>query len=166
MRHPPPAKGDAPGQQVRLHRVAGPGRVEPVGDLLGIPEQRSRMLAECVPGLGENEAGPRLPVGPTVGPEHPPRLSRPLSGAGWVARGQGGGGGRVEQLRVPVRYAPAGRNPAQRGVGLLCRFSRQAGGQQRQATVDGEFGNVLAERLVASSRFVEIRERVGEVAAG
>ena len=102
--HAPPAQGDAPGEQVRLHRLAGPGRLETGGDLLGVPEQGGGMLAGRVPGLGEDEAGARLPDGPPLRPEQPARLTCPLPGVGRVAGGQGGGGGREEQLRRLVRY--------------------------------------------------------------
>jgi len=117
--HIPPAQGNAPGQQVRLHRLAAPGCVETGGDLLGVPEQRSGMLAGGVPGLGEDQVGARLPEGPPLRPELPMRLTCLLSGVGRVAGSQGCGGGGEDQLGFLERDPALRRDPAERGVGLL-----------------------------------------------
>ena len=97
--HTPPAQGDAPGEQVCLHRLVGPGSFEAVGNLLGVPEQARGMLARGISGLGEDEAGTRLPDRSLLCPELPVCLTCPLPGASRIACGQSGSGGREEQIR-------------------------------------------------------------------
>ena len=118
--HAPPAQRDAAGEQVRLHRLADPGRVETDGNILGIAEQSGGMLTRGVPRLGQHESGACLPAGPPLRPEQPTRLTRLLSGIGRVARSQGGGSGREEQFRLLERDPSLRRQPAEGGIGLLC----------------------------------------------
>ena len=107
----------------------------------------------------------RCPDSPLLGPEQPARQACPLSCVGRVACGQSGGGGSEKQLRRFVSDSALRRYPAERGVGLSRRFSSQPSGQQRRAAVDGEFGDDLAERVVAVPGFIEVGERLGKVAA-
>ena len=58
-----------------LHRLPGPGGLEPGGDLLGVAEQGEGMLARGIPGLGEDEAGARLLKGSSLRPEQSARLT-------------------------------------------------------------------------------------------
>ena len=91
-----PAQGNAPGDQVGLHRFARPGFVEMAGDLCCVAEQGGGMLAGGVPGIGEDEVGARLPQGAPLRLELASRLTCPLPGIGRVARSEGGGGGYEE----------------------------------------------------------------------
>ena len=93
------------------------------------------MLAERVPGLGDDEAGARLPELPALRPEHPPCLSRPLSGARpgyprpkrpWLRRRTAPRSGTLclppeesgsARCRSHVPLLPPGRRPAASGSG-------------------------------------------------
>ena len=81
------AQADAPGEQVGLHRLAAPRCVETSGDLLGVPEQGGRMLANGGPlaWASGGKAGARLLEGPPLSPEQPVCLTCPLPGFGRVA---------------------------------------------------------------------------------
>ena len=115
------------------------------------------------PRRGPGWRGPPSAAGPASGTAGGP--GGPLSGFGLVAGGQGCGGGREEQFRLLVRYPALRRQSAERGHGLLRRFFGQPGGQQCQAAVDEELGNVLAEIVIAAACIVEVGERLGEIAA-
>jgi len=86
-RHVPPAQGDASGEQVGLHRLAGPGRFEAGGDLLGVAEQGGGVLARGVPGLGEDEARACILEGTSLRQVQPVGLTYPLPGLGRVTHG-------------------------------------------------------------------------------
>jgi hypothetical protein len=56
-------QGNAPGQQVRLGRVARAQGIEPGGGPVGLAQQWGRYRADLVPGLDENARRMGLPPG-------------------------------------------------------------------------------------------------------
>ena len=147
VEHRAPAQRDPAGQQVRLHGLAGPGRLEAGGDLLGVPQQPDGTLAPRVPGLSEDEASARRPGVPALRPEQPLRLAGSRAGGAGVARGEGGSGGGEDEFRPLIGDPGAGRRPAERGVRFSCRFCGEPGGQQGPAAVEGQVGIGYAQRV-------------------
>ena len=94
-RHRAPAQRDPAGQQVRLHGLAGPGRLEAGGDLLGVPQQprRNARPPRTGPGRGGGQRAPPRCPGPAPGTAAAPgglarwrRRGRPRRGRQWRRR--------------------------------------------------------------------------------
>src|SRR5262249_37483327 len=152
-------------QQVGPQRLVGPERVEMGSRAFREAEQAGGTLTGRVPGLGDDAVGAGLPNRPVLCPELSARLACPLSCGGRVAGGEGSGGSREEQLRRFVGDPAFRWYPAERGARFTRRVCGKPGGKQCGAAVDGEFGDILAKRVVAFLRLIEIGQRPGKVAA-
>ena len=148
--HAPSAQREAADQQVRVHGLAIPGRLEAGGDPLGVPEERCGPLTGRVPGLGEDEVGARFPDSPLLRPEQPTRLTCSVCRIHRVARGQGR---RRRRTAAPLSCTLS--IPPEVSGSARCRFLapplRPARRQQRPAAVNGKVGVDLAERVVAAT---------------
>ena len=164
--HAPPAQRDAPGEQVRLHRLAGPGRVETGGDLArrSGARRRNARRRRTWPRRGRGRRAPPRGSAPASGTAGAPDVPAALASAGWPAARAAVAAAKSSSAFL-YAIPPSGGSPAERGVRLLRRFCGQPGGQQRRAAVDGKVGVGLAERVVAVPCLVEIGERLGKVAA-